>query len=145
MAISPYETGGLSPTGLAQIADELGSGLALRGPRLTVSAACASGLVALIRAAMLIRNDEADFALVVAAEASVHPLFIGSFRRLGVLPKTTGGCRPFDQHREGFFISEAAAAVWLERAIVFRMKPMVLARRPAWRSTAFRWAPMRRI
>jgi 3-oxoacyl-[acyl-carrier-protein] synthase II len=116
MSMSPYVAGGLSPSGLGQIAEEIGAELALRGPRLTISAACASGLVALIRAAMLIRNNEADCALVVAAEASVHRLFLGSFRRLGVLPKTAGGCRPFDEHREGFLMSEAAAAVWLERA-----------------------------
>jgi len=112
----PGMAGGLSPSGLGQIADQLGEELALRGPRLTISGACASGLLALIRAAMLIRNNEADRALVIAAEASVHPLFIGSFRRLGVLPKTDGGCRPFDEHREGFLMSEAAAAVWIERA-----------------------------
>ncbi len=116
MAQSPYDGEGLAPTGLGQIAERLGSDLLLRGPRLTVSAACASGLLALIRAAMLIKNDQADRVLVVAAEASVHPLFIGSFQRLGVLPKTGGGCRPFDQHREGFLMSEAAAAVWLHRA-----------------------------
>jgi 3-oxoacyl-[acyl-carrier-protein] synthase II len=115
MAESPYIAGGLSPTGLGQIAEELGDELALCGPRLTISAACASGLIALIRAVMLIQNNEADRALVVAAEASVHPLFIGTFHRLGVLATSGVGCRPFDEHREGFLISEAAAAVWLQR------------------------------
>jgi 3-oxoacyl-[acyl-carrier-protein] synthase II len=102
--------------GLASIASTLGNELKINGPRLTVSAACASGLLALIRAALLVQNGDADRALVVAVEASVHPLFIASFRRLGVLPRPGVGCRPFDNQREGFLMSDAAAAVWLERA-----------------------------
>src|SRR5439155_11315656 len=54
--------------------------------------------------------------LVVASEASVHPLFLGSFKRLGVLPSPEIGCRPFDETRDGFLMSEAAAAVCLEAA-----------------------------
>lgn len=111
MAISPCIAGGPDPTGLADIAAALAKG---DGPRLTISAACASGLIALIRAAMIIHSGEATRVLVVAAEASVHPLFIGSFKRLGVLPPPEIGCRPFDQTRDGFLMSEAAAAVCLE-------------------------------
>ena len=85
------------------------------GPRLTLSAACAGGLQALVRGALLIASGEADRVLVVAAEASVHPLFIGSFDRLGVLPPPGQPCRPFDVDRQGFLMSEAAAAVCLER------------------------------
>jgi len=97
-------------TGLADIA----AALSPRGPKLTVSAACASGLLALIRGAMMIGSGEARRVLVVAAEASVHPLFLGSFKRLGVLPAPGVGCRPFDETRDGFLMSEAAAAVCLE-------------------------------
>ena len=104
---------GLDPSGLAEIASVVGDELAIKGPRLTISAACASGLIALIRGDLLIRQGDADRVLVVAAEASVHPLFIGSFQRLGVLPPPGWGCRPFDQTRRGFLMSEAAAAVWL--------------------------------
>lgn len=93
------------------IADELGMG---SGARTALSAACASGLHALIWAWMLISNRQAERALVVAAEASVHPLFIGSFQRMGVLPADGIGCRPFDRDRDGFLISEAAAAVCLQ-------------------------------
>jgi 3-oxoacyl-(acyl-carrier-protein) synthase len=85
------------------------------GPRLTISAACSSGLHALIRATMMLRSGQVDRALVVGAEASVHPLFIGSFKRLGVLPPAGYGCRPFDRDRKGFLMSDAAAAVCLER------------------------------
>ncbi len=116
MSNATYVSRGVALDGLASIASTLGNELKINGPRLTVSAACASGLLALIRAALLVQNGDADRALVVAVEASVHPLFIASFRRLGVLPRPGVGCRPFDNQREGFLMSDAAAAVWLERA-----------------------------
>src|SRR5208283_3187056 len=80
----------------------------------TISSACSSGLHALLRAAMAIESGEIRRALVVGVEASVHPLFISSFKRLGVLAPEGHGCRPFDHHRRGFVVSEAAAAVCLE-------------------------------
>jgi 3-oxoacyl-(acyl-carrier-protein) synthase len=88
--------------------------LARGGMRLTYSGACASGLIALIRAAMMIEAGEAERVLVVAAEASVHPLFLATFKRLGVLARPGDGCKPFDRARTGFLMSEAAAAVCLE-------------------------------
>jgi 3-oxoacyl-[acyl-carrier-protein] synthase II len=99
--------------GLADVAESLADRFELRGPRLTVSAACASGLHALVRGAMMILSGEVRQALVVATEASVHPLFLGSFHRLGVLARPGAGCRPFDRTRDGFVMSEAAAAVLL--------------------------------
>lgn len=96
----------------AKVAGVIGTGC---GPRITTSAACASGLEALIRGSQMIRWGEAKRAIVVAAESSLHPLFLGSFARLGVLPGPGVGCRPFDETREGFLMSEAAAAVCLER------------------------------
>ena len=100
--------------GLAQIADDVARELGHSGPRLTTSAACASGLHALIRGVMMIESGEVNCALVIAAEASVHPLFVASFQKLGVLPPEGFGCRPFDQFRAGFLMSEAAAAVVLQ-------------------------------
>ncbi len=115
MGLSPYVTVGCDDAfGLAGVCDavarEIGAG---EGPRLTLSAACASGLHALGRAAMMIRAREVRRAIVVAAESSLHPLFLGSFKRLGVLPRDDRGCRPFDRDRDGFLMSEAAAAICL--------------------------------
>jgi 3-oxoacyl-[acyl-carrier-protein] synthase II len=109
---APSTEFGLSDLSCA-IARHLGSTM---GPRLTLSAACASGLHGLIRGAMMIQSGEAKRVLVVAAEASVHPLFLASFKRLGVLPEDGEVCRPFDARRSGFLMSEAAAAVCLEAA-----------------------------
>ncbi|HWB55081.1 MAG TPA: beta-ketoacyl synthase N-terminal-like domain-containing protein, partial [Tepidisphaeraceae bacterium] len=72
--------------GLGDLASTLADGLdAGSCVRLTYSAACASGLDALARAAMMIQFGEARSALVVAAESSLHSLFVGCFKRLGVL------------------------------------------------------------
>jgi len=101
--------------GVSALATEVAAELRIQGaPRLTLSAACASGLHALIRGAMMIRAREATRVLVVAAEASVHDLFLSSFKRLGVLAKPGQPCRPFDESRSGFLMSEAGAAVCLE-------------------------------
>ena len=105
---------GLTTAGLSDIAADLAGAFGVRGPVLTVSAACASGLHALIRGTLMIRAGEARQVLVVATEASVHPLFLGSFQRLGVLAPPGHGCRPFDHNRAGFYMTEAAAAVILE-------------------------------
>jgi 3-oxoacyl-[acyl-carrier-protein] synthase II len=112
--------------GLSEIDFELARSFHFAGgPRLTISSACSSGLHALLRAAMAIECGEARRALVVAVEASVHPLFISSFKRLGVLAPQGHGCRPFDCHRKGFVISEAAAAVCLESSDHLVGRPMV--------------------
>lgn len=99
--------------GLANVATDVAATLSIGGPRLTVSAACASGLHALIRGTMLIQSGLARRVLVLASESSVCPLFLASFARLGVLPPSGFGCRPFDRNRAGFLMSEAAAAVLL--------------------------------
>jgi 3-oxoacyl-[acyl-carrier-protein] synthase II len=102
------------PLGLHEIAATVQRELALSGPALTVSAACASGLFALARGVLMLQAGEAQRVLVVAAESSFHPLLLASYRRLGVLAADGTGCRPLDHDRSGFFVGEAAAAVLLE-------------------------------
>lgn len=88
------------------------------GPVQTHVAACAGSLVAMHRAYHGISRGEFKRAIIVAADASIHPLFENSFENLGVFasPDQSGHrhCRPFDQSGSGFFISEAAAAVCLQ-------------------------------
>ncbi len=97
----------------ARVATDLGLGI---GPRLNLSAACTSGLHAVVRAALMLAGGEAKRVIVIAAEAALHPLFIGSFQRLGVLAPDGFGCRPFDRRRRGFILSEGAAAICIEPA-----------------------------
>lgn len=84
----------------------------------SVVMACAAGLAALAQGARLIADGRADTVLVVAADASIHPLFVGSFWRMGVLAKwsvTPGdACRPFAADRCGFVLSEGAGAIVLQ-------------------------------
>jgi 3-oxoacyl-[acyl-carrier-protein] synthase II len=71
-------------------------------------------------AAQALWRGECRRALVVAADASLHPLFEASFARLGVLapadPQGIRRCTPFAPEGRGFFLSEAGAAVVLENA-----------------------------
>jgi len=106
--------------GVGAMAAILREQLEMDAPAHTSVAACSSGLHALHRAAAAIERGECDRALVVAADASLHPLFEGSFTRLGVLaPADAQGsrrCQPFGQAGEGFFLVEAAAAVVVENS-----------------------------
>lgn len=79
-------------------------------------AACASSLVALDRARRALRAGRCREALVVSAEAALTPMFVGSYRRLGVLaPQTTTEyvARPLDARRSGFMLAEVGVAVVL--------------------------------
>ena len=80
---------------------------------LVFSSACASGLIALIHAGLMLRAGVATRVLVVASESSFHPVFTGCFARLGVLAPPGEPCKPFDPGGTGFVVSEAAAAVVL--------------------------------
>ncbi len=88
------------------------------GPVQTHVAACAGSLVAVHRACNGIKRGKFNRAIIVAADASIHPLFEHSFENLGVLAaRDESGhrhCRPFDASGSGFFITEAAAAVCLQ-------------------------------
>lgn len=90
----------------------------LRGPALCPVAACATGLVSLIRGADLIRSGECDVVLAGSSDASLVPIVLGSFQRLGVMARgfeePSSACRPFDAERSGFVIGEGAAVLVLE-------------------------------
>lgn len=82
-----------------------------------VVAACASGLFALDLALRTIQRGQAPRVAVVGVEASLVPLLIASYRRLGVLPPVTAQtyrCLPLDDNRCGFTLTELAAAVILD-------------------------------
>ncbi len=86
-------------------------------------AACASSLAALHHASeRLRRGDDPQLAsgrvLVMTSESALLPMFIHSYRRLGVLPPLTLNAyraRPLDEQRSGFQLVEVGAAVVLER------------------------------
>lgn len=91
----------------------------LQGPCLAPVAACATGLVSVLRGCDLIREDRCDVVLAGSGDASLHPAVLASFRRMGVLasrcePPSTA-CRPFNVDRDGFVVGEGAAVFVLER------------------------------
>jgi 3-oxoacyl-[acyl-carrier-protein] synthase II len=92
-----------------------------RGPCLAPVAACATGLIAALQAADLIRRGACDLALAGAGDASLDPLLLGAFRKMAVLARVAEGddpgrsVRPWDKNRSGFLVGEGAAVLVLER------------------------------
>ena len=89
----------------------------IRGPVLAPAAACATGLVSLIRAADLIRDGVCDVVVCGSSDASLQPSLLASYRRLGVLARggePRSACKPFDQLRDGFLVGEGAAVMVVE-------------------------------
>ncbi|MCX5684452.1 MAG: beta-ketoacyl-[acyl-carrier-protein] synthase family protein [Planctomycetota bacterium] len=122
-------------------ASAIASRLGAAGPVLTPVTACASGGHALIWGASLILRGCADVAVVGAAEASLHPLVIGSYRRMGVLADAAGdpatSVRPFSATRRGFAIGEGAGVLVLEsEASAARRGAVALARVEGWATGA---------
>ncbi|MFH1858320.1 MAG: beta-ketoacyl-[acyl-carrier-protein] synthase family protein [Candidatus Omnitrophota bacterium] len=83
-----------------------------RGPALNVVTACATGTHAVIRAAHLILDGYADAVIAGASDASLTPLLLSGYDRMGVMSHR--GIFPFDRRRDGFVIGEGAAAFVLE-------------------------------
>jgi len=102
----------------------------LRGAMLAPVSACASGGHVLARARALLLEGRADAVLCGAADASLLPPVLSSYRRLGVLAPVDGApercCRPFEADRAGFYVGEGAAAFVLtsaETAARLRRRP----------------------
>ena len=89
----------------------------IRGPVLAPAAACATGLVSLIRAAELVRSGLCDVVLCGSSDASLQPSLLASYRRLGVMARhgdPRSACKPFDRDRQGFLVGEGAAVLVVE-------------------------------
>jgi 3-oxoacyl-(acyl-carrier-protein) synthase len=85
-----------------------------RGPVLALLSACSSGGHVLAEARALILDGRADVVLCGAADASLAPLVLASYQKLGLLapvgPNPAEICRPFAADRAGFYVGEGAAA-----------------------------------
>lgn len=101
--------------------NSLSAGLAIdlgfTGRLQQLAAACASGASALATGAELIRHGMADRVLVVAADAIPHWAAVQGFSDMQAMAKGIDPddrpSRPFDQTRQGFVLSEGAAAILL--------------------------------
>ncbi|MDD4953098.1 MAG: beta-ketoacyl synthase N-terminal-like domain-containing protein, partial [Desulfovibrionaceae bacterium] len=92
------------------------------GPSYSVGAACASSLVALYNAVMLLRLGVIDAALVGGGEERLSPAHFLEFSALGALAGLSGedrgaagASRPFDRGRDGFVMGEGGAMIVIER------------------------------
>ena len=83
------------------------------GPAKPAIAACATGLYCVLEGIRMIEQDEVDYCIAGAGEASMTLLITAAYRQMGVLSK--GEMRPFDVKRDGFLMGEGAGIVILER------------------------------
>lgn len=86
-----------------------------KGPNFSVTSACASGADGIGMAWQMIRAGVVDAAIAGATEASLVPVGVGGFDRLGAMTHRTEGVpQPFDKERDGVVMGEGAAIVILE-------------------------------
>ena len=99
--------------------------LGLSGPAVSVSAACASGNVALSQARHWLELGWVDVCLAGACDMAVSPMALAGFGNLRALSRRNAepqaASRPFDRQRDGFVMGDGGA--------VFLLEPAGLARR----------------
>jgi 3-oxoacyl-[acyl-carrier-protein] synthase II len=90
----------------------------VRGPTLTMLAACAAGVQAFIEGVHLIERGDADVVIAGGTEAGLTPVALSGLANMGALSRRNdapeSASRPFDRNRDGFVFSEGAAAMILE-------------------------------
>jgi 3-oxoacyl-[acyl-carrier-protein] synthase II len=114
--VSPFTVPALMPNAAAgHIAMEFG----FTGPNLCVATACSAGGHALIDAYMWIKHGFADTVVAGGTEAQLIEVTINGMAQAGAVSKNRDperASRPFDRDRDGFVLSEGAAALVLEDA-----------------------------
>ena len=89
-----------------------------QGPLGCPVTACAAGLQAIGDGMRIIRNGEADVAVVGGAEACIDPLSLASFNALKAVSTEADNperaSRPFDKARNGFVMGEGAGVMVIE-------------------------------
>lgn len=114
--VSPFFVPMMMPNiGACQVSIQLG----LRGPAVTATAACASGVQAILDGLRLIRDGDADVIIAGGSESALTPLSIAAMANMRALSRRNDeperASRPFDVDRDGFVFGEGAVALVLER------------------------------
>lgn len=100
-----------------------------QGPSFSVSAACATGLVALYSAIQMIRNNIIDAAIVGGGEEPIQPSHYLEFSALKALAGLSNvgrpveeSSRPFDATRDGMVLGEGGGMIVIERESVAKKR-----------------------
>jgi 3-oxoacyl-[acyl-carrier-protein] synthase II len=100
--------------------------LGLSGPTVSVSAACASGNVALAQARSWLELGWVDVCLAGACDMGVTPMGLAGFGNLRALSRRNAepeaASRPFDRQRDGFVMGDGGAVFVLESAGLARRR-----------------------
>ncbi len=100
--------------------------LELSGPAVSVSAACASGNVALSQARHWLDLGWVDVCLAGACDMAVTPMALAGFGNLRALSRRNAepqaASRPFDRQRDGFVMGDGGAVFVLEPAATARSR-----------------------
>jgi beta-ketoacyl-acyl-carrier-protein synthase II len=114
--VSPFVIPMLMSNGAAGM---IGIDNGFRGPSFSVASACASGADSIGVAWMMLRSGMIDAAVAGASEATITPVGVAAFDRLGALSRRNDGYamtpQPFDINRDGLVIGEGAAVLVMER------------------------------
>jgi 3-oxoacyl-[acyl-carrier-protein] synthase II len=89
----------------------------IRGPNVTVNAACASGAEGLATAYDYLKMGHADVMFSGGTDAGICQVSLAALAVMGALSRTADpmkACRPFDLNRNGFVFSEGAGIMVLE-------------------------------
>jgi 3-oxoacyl-[acyl-carrier-protein] synthase II len=113
----------VAPTLIANMIPDSASGhiaiqLGARGPNMAIAAACSTGGHNIGEGYETVRRGDADVVIAGASEAPILPLLVASFTTMRGLASDNEhperACKPFDARRDGFILSEGAAAMVLE-------------------------------
>ena len=114
----------------ASAADLCAGKIGALGPVATLSTACSAGAMAILAAAELIEQGEADLMLAGAGD-SLSQFTLNGFGSLLLLDPN--GCRPFDARRAGISLGEGAAMLVIEaRETALARGARILARLTGW-------------
>jgi len=84
----------------------------ISGPVKNIVTACATGTHSIIAGTKMIEDGIVQRCLVGASDASIDPLMLSGYKKLGVYAREM--IRPFDKRRDGFLIGEGAGVLVLE-------------------------------
>ena len=103
---------------LAIVSDRIAERFGTKGSPISLTTACASGATAIQLAVEALRRGEIEAALVVCTDASVQAETVIRFNLLSALSTQNDppekASKPFSKNRDGFVMSEGAAALVLE-------------------------------